>query len=636
MKVTRHAIRIVAVITISSFFFLAAGFLISQRVYAAYVYPQHNDPPPEIPEELYGTHEQGFPSGVNPLTGQPVVDIEQLNHPAVLVSVSDFPGATRPQTGLSFADQVYEFWIGVGMTRFLPVYYGHYPELQPSMVGDCPVRWTVFDGKEPVLGNLIWFDQNRDGIRQTGERGVPGVCVELYDAQTNLLLENTSSDSNGYYGFSVPADRPVFVHFLLPMGSTFAPNQQNLVNIETGSSQVFSLGGNDFSLNPGLMWIDEKAGTSRIGDGGIKIQSGVWTDDNHDGIRDPGEKGLANIQVNLYDGASDTLLAVTRTDKEGMYEFDIQPGKEFYLQLLPDVGGFFTRPDDEKPVDIAINDYEDPLSGFSPLFTPETFLENPWGWGVKKPQSGPLRSGRIVFQTMARYYNGAQLFYASKHESVPIGGSGNVYEEDPTSISTAFLDVERMLDASASSTATDLNYTSNDYMDEPPSGGNSGETLTYFGNVLNVAQYRYDPLSRTYLRYDDHNDGRGSLYPSVDRITGRQLHYSNVIVVFVEHKQIQGLMIDMKIKPGDKNKAYLFRDGQIFPIVWSAVNEDYEKTTQRLRPPRILDKDGKPFPLKPGSTWTIFVTERSLMIDEGNGLWRVRFFEPPIVGDFRK
>src|SRR5574340_13045 len=84
-------------------------------------------PTPAAPAGQLGPNLTDFPTGVNPLTGLPVTDPASLTRPAVLVSLSNFPPSVRPQTGLSFAPQVYEIYITEGMTRFLTVFYGDLP-----------------------------------------------------------------------------------------------------------------------------------------------------------------------------------------------------------------------------------------------------------------------------------------------------------------------------------------------------------------------------------------------------------------------------------------------------------------------------------------------------------------------------
>jgi len=65
---------------------------------------------------------------LNPLTGLPVQNPENLLLPPALVSVTNFPPTARPQAGLSFSPMVFELYIGEGMTRFLALFYGDYPQ----------------------------------------------------------------------------------------------------------------------------------------------------------------------------------------------------------------------------------------------------------------------------------------------------------------------------------------------------------------------------------------------------------------------------------------------------------------------------------------------------------------------------
>ncbi len=68
-----------------------------------------------------------FPEGINPLTGK-ATDPELLKLPPALISVSNFPASARPQYGLNTSPFVYEITIGEGMTRFLAIFYGAFPQ----------------------------------------------------------------------------------------------------------------------------------------------------------------------------------------------------------------------------------------------------------------------------------------------------------------------------------------------------------------------------------------------------------------------------------------------------------------------------------------------------------------------------
>lgn len=75
-----------------------------------------------------------FPENVNPLTGLVVEDFSRLERRPVMVKVSNFPRTGRPHAGLSFADMVFEYYIGYGLNRFMGIYLGQ----DCSQVG--PVR----------------------------------------------------------------------------------------------------------------------------------------------------------------------------------------------------------------------------------------------------------------------------------------------------------------------------------------------------------------------------------------------------------------------------------------------------------------------------------------------------------------
>ncbi|WP_456431819.1 SdrD B-like domain-containing protein, partial [Nitratifractor sp.] len=61
--------------------------------------------------------------------------------------------------------------------------------------------------------------------------------------------------------------------------------------------------------------------------GEMKIGDTVWLDSNGNGAQDPGEAGVADVTVTLYD-ENGTVVATTRTDAEGHYQFTVQaPGR---------------------------------------------------------------------------------------------------------------------------------------------------------------------------------------------------------------------------------------------------------------------------------------------------------------------
>jgi len=193
---------------------------------------------------------------INPLTGLPVQDSSLLDYPAALVSISHFPPAARPQAGLSFAPFVFEVYITEGATRFLTTFYGEFPKAEPVVNGNCAVRIDPFVQTDLVLGNRVWWDANQNQIEDAWERGIGGVCVNLYDVNNNLV-QQTTTDSNGYYAFNV-SQGTYFIEVVKPDGMEF--DQENIgdedqdsdVDQATGRSEAVDVQSTLLDLDVGL------------------------------------------------------------------------------------------------------------------------------------------------------------------------------------------------------------------------------------------------------------------------------------------------------------------------------------------------------------------------------------------------
>jgi len=205
---------------------------------------------------------------INPLTGLEVQDASLLDLPAALVSISHFPPSARPQSGLSFAPFVFEVYITEGATRFLSTFYAEFPKPEISIDGDCGIRIEPIIETDILLGNRAWLDANRNNVQDAWERGVGGVCVNLYDSNNNLL-QQTTTDSNGYYGFNVPAGK-YFIEVMKPDGMEF--DQKNMasndrdsdVDSDTGRSDALDLTSTYLDVDAGLILIYEPVPTSNL------------------------------------------------------------------------------------------------------------------------------------------------------------------------------------------------------------------------------------------------------------------------------------------------------------------------------------------------------------------------------------
>ncbi len=473
----------------------------------------------------YGPALSQFPAGINPLTGERVVDPSLLKIPAVLISVSHFPATARPQAGLSFAPFVYEFSITGGETRFLAAFYGQFPAPEVPLKGDCVVRRGVFTQTGTLLGGRVWLDANRNGTQDLDEQGIPGVCVGLID-EAGAQIETTTTDTNGYYGFNVEPGRGYSMRFERPSYLEFtSPN----VGPENTDS----------------------------------------------------------------DAAPDTGETPPITADGDQVRWD--------AGLFPDDAFAAPTPD--------------------PRSTP-------------RPEVGPVRSGRVLYAYIGAFYQNSCLIYAFASAEVLPLLPHCAFVAHETAGGGEMLSIQRMQavaqDNMRHTTSHPFDYASNAYSELPPAGGSPASQLKVFFGNLDQSGWTYDPLYQAYLRFVDNADpkARGVLHADVDRLTGRQLHFENVIVIMADADVISPTILDVHLDEGNTGPAYLFRDGQIFSIAWSTRAGQYEKTTGLRRPLQFLNTDGSPAPLRPGHTWIIIVTPFSSLQPEGTGIYQITYAPP--------
>ncbi|MDD2760635.1 MAG: SdrD B-like domain-containing protein, partial [Methylomonas sp.] len=197
--------------------------------------------------------------------------------------------------------------------------------------------------------NRIWFDNNGNGIQDTGEQGVAGVVVELRDNNgLGNVLQTTTTDANGNYLFDNlnPGDYHIDIQeSTLPSGYQFTT--PNVGGNDEVDSDVFQSA--NISLNWGIMANTTlSAGEVDLSwDAGLvrKAHLGdlVWEDKNANGVQDAGEAGIAGVTVQLKN-ASGTVVSTTTTDTNGNYGFDVLPGT-YSVQVTAPAGYLVSNKD---------------------------------------------------------------------------------------------------------------------------------------------------------------------------------------------------------------------------------------------------------------------------------------------------
>ncbi len=207
------------------------------------------------------------------------------------------------------------------------------------------------------LGDYVWYDDNKNGIQDAGEKGVEGVKVTLFDKDGNKLAE-TTTDANGKYVFEGLSNGTYTVKFSnLPAGyqpTTSNVGTNDLVDsdgltptgeIKDADNMSLDLGiyktndsgtpggGNNGAGNPGGGNTNTSSGTGETTAPKLyKLGNYVWYDDNHDGVQDPTEHGVAGIKVVLFD-KDGNQIAETVTDINGRYIFTGLANGEYSVQF---------------------------------------------------------------------------------------------------------------------------------------------------------------------------------------------------------------------------------------------------------------------------------------------------------------
>jgi hypothetical protein len=492
-----------------------------------------------------GPQIEDFPPGINPLTGLPVTDPTLLDLPAIMISIPLFPASGRPSAGISYAPWIFEIYIGEGTTRLLATFYGEEPGVEPRPSGTCEVPTEPFVATGEVLGNRAWIDNNANGVQDPDELGVGGICVTLYDSAGNIL-QTTSTDSNGYYGFNVEASQTYLVGFEDP-------------------------GGLDFT-------------TPDVGF------------DDLDSDTDP----LTGLTPPI-------LLTATDMNWDAGYVPTVEPVKP-----TPTVGEGTPSP------------------------TPDTTLGGGGGDAALPPaEVGPIRSMRLAYGKIAKFFQGGCIVSCSGDPAVLAQVPGCEYVfGDGSNANDALFNITDMTDlAEGNKKDYQINYSGNLFDSVPPDGGKPASEVDVFWNVQNQSLFRYDPLSGAYQRFANRPGEESIFTPQTDRLTGRQLLYENIIVMYVKHMARAETLIDIDLTIGETGDTGLFRNGQFYPIYWNTIAQDYEQQTEHLRPIRFTDADGNPFPLAPGHTWVNVFTTASVVYEKlvGSGIWTAEF-HAPIVG----
>ncbi|QHE83679.1 DUF7933 domain-containing protein [Hydrogenophaga sp. BPS33] len=209
------------------------------------------------------------------------------------------------------------------------------------------------------ISGRIYFDANDNGVYDAGESPLAGQPVSLIRSFDSLVLQKTTTDAGGFYAFTGLVDTATLgsdytVRYLrggsdvLGAGGTASPSP--LVNPISGSfpGRVTAASGTESSIvgsgaigtrnNSNVDFISRRSNIVLNTTGGnvassinnnfgevlpSEIGGKVYRDDNHNGVPNGTEPGLAGVPITLVgvDDLGQTVTMTTTTNASGDYSF---------------------------------------------------------------------------------------------------------------------------------------------------------------------------------------------------------------------------------------------------------------------------------------------------------------------------
>ncbi|HSV85597.1 MAG TPA: DUF3048 domain-containing protein, partial [Levilinea sp.] len=218
-------------------------------------------------------------------------------------------------------------------------------------------------------------------------------------------------------------------------------------------------------------------------------------------------------------------------------------------------------------------------------------------YGKDTEKAGPIRSGRLVDGQLVNMYQGILGFAGADQWTVfpflssilgprAITQSPNtcpaICSDGPQTVTSVFADtaaLTQFAEQTRNTAAPNVKQflEGNVFNSNAPETGSQADALLVQFNILNLAEWRYDPSSGQYLRWIESMDQfqNISMTPLTDRNTGEQLAFSNVIILFAPYTQRAAALHEIGMWNNLNGlRAVLFRDGKALEGIWKSASTD--------------------------------------------------------------
>ncbi len=215
--------------------------------------------------------------------------------------------------------------------------------------GERDMTWDAGYYKCIPIGDLVWYDINKNDMWDSNENGINGLKVNLWRNHfgTWLIWDHTltghrpgTPSDDGYYKFCAPPGE-YYVEIIMPaLGLVRArpfvgPDRTKDSDITNANGPTTT---NRFTVRSGDERCDIGAGFYPQAMAGQL----VWVDVNSNGIQDADEPRVEGVMVQAVELATGAVVNTTYTDADGIYELDGLEKQTYFLRFQPPAGMYPT------------------------------------------------------------------------------------------------------------------------------------------------------------------------------------------------------------------------------------------------------------------------------------------------------
>ena len=232
--------------------------------------------------------------------------------------------------GLNLPDDSYDNAAAIFTTNMPPA-------APPEPVFTAGVLASIEQTPLPItLSGTVFEDLSDDNHQQSGEPGIAGVPLSLYELQGSDYVatgKTTTTDANGNYKFDnlLPGTYKVvetqpdgYLSVGATAGTVGGATRGVVTSVDVLSS--INLDGGDDSIHNDFAEIRP-----------AEVSGHVYYDANDNGVFDAGETPLSGVQVTLLDANGNSTGLTATTDDSGSYRFgNLMPGTYGVSEAQPD------------------------------------------------------------------------------------------------------------------------------------------------------------------------------------------------------------------------------------------------------------------------------------------------------------